>query len=43
VFNSFPENSVIGGNPAQNLKDWKKIIASQRLNLKKKRFKTDDN
>jgi len=43
VFNSFPKNSVIGGNPAQNLKDWKKIIASQRLNLKKKRFKTDDN
>jgi len=43
VFKSFPKNSVIGGNPAQNLKDWKKIIASQRLNLKKNRFKTDDN
>ena len=35
VFNTFPENSVIGGNPAQNLSDWKKIIASQKLNLKK--------
>jgi UDP-3-O-[3-hydroxymyristoyl] glucosamine N-acyltransferase len=43
VFNSFPKNSVIGGSPAQNLNDWKKIIASQRLNLKKQRFKTDDN
>ena len=43
VFNSFPKNSVIGGSPAQNLNDWKKVIASQRLNLKKQRFKTDDN
>ena len=43
VFSSFPKNSVIGGNPALNLNDWEKIIASQRLNLKKRRFKTDDN
>jgi UDP-3-O-[3-hydroxymyristoyl] glucosamine N-acyltransferase len=43
VFNTFPENSVIGGNPAQNLSDWKKIIASQKLNLKKRKFKTNDN
>jgi UDP-3-O-[3-hydroxymyristoyl] glucosamine N-acyltransferase len=43
VFNSFPKNSVIGGSPAQNLNDWKKIIASQRLNLKKQRFKANDN
>ena len=42
VFNTFPENSVIGGNPAQNLSDWKKIIASQKLNLKKRKFKTND-
>ena len=43
VFNTFPKNSVIGGNPAQNLSDWKKIIASQKLNLKKRKFKTNDN
>tara|TARA_X000000950_G_scaffold141429_1_gene175541 strand:+ start:3046 stop:4101 length:1056 start_codon:yes stop_codon:yes gene_type:complete len=43
VFNTFPENSVIGGNPAQNLSDWKKIIASQKLNLKKRKFKSNDN
>jgi len=43
VFNTFPENSIIGGNPAQNLSDWKKIIASQKLNLKKRKFKTNDN
>ena len=43
VFNSFPENSIIGGHPAQNLSDWKKIIASQKLNLKKRKFKTNDN
>ena len=43
VFNNFPKNSVIGGSPAQNLSDWKKIIASQKLSLKKRKFKNNDN
>jgi UDP-3-O-[3-hydroxymyristoyl] glucosamine N-acyltransferase len=37
VFNSFPENSKIGGSPAQNLLDWKKLIIFQRQNLKKRK------
>ncbi|MDA1135515.1 MAG: UDP-3-O-(3-hydroxymyristoyl)glucosamine N-acyltransferase [Proteobacteria bacterium] len=37
VFNSFPENSKIGGSPAQNLLDWKKLIISQRQNVKKRK------
>ena len=37
VFNSFPENSKIGGSPAQNLLDWKKLIISQRQNIKKRK------
>ena len=37
VFNSFPKNSKIGGSPAQDLLDWKKLIVSQRLNLKKRK------
>lgn len=37
VFNSFPKGSHIGGSPAQDIKAWKRMIASQRLNLKKKR------
>ena len=37
VFNSFPKNSKIGGSPAQDLLQWKKMIVSQRLNLKKKK------
>ena len=37
VFNSFPENSKIGGSPAQDLMEWKKLIVSQRLNLKKRK------
>ena len=41
VFNSFPKNSIIGGNPALNIKDWKKIVASQKLNLKKRKNNTN--
>ena len=37
VFNSFPENSKIGGSPAQDLMEWKKLIVSQRINLKKRK------
>ena len=37
VFNSFPENSKIGGSPAQDLMEWKKLVVSQRLSLKKRK------
>ena len=37
VFNSFPENSKIGGSPAQDLLNWKKLVVSQRLSLKKRK------
>ena len=37
VFNSFPENSKIGGSPALDLLEWKKMIVSQRRNLKKRK------
>ena len=36
VFNSFPENSKIGGSPAQDIINWKKLVVSQRLSLKKR-------
>ena len=37
VFTSFPKNSKIGGSPAQDLMEWKKLIVSQRLNVKKRK------
>ena len=37
VFNSFPENSKIGGSPAQDILNWKKLVVSQRLSLKKRK------
>lgn len=37
VFNSFPQNSKIGGSPAQNIIDWKRSVALQKLNLKKRK------
>ena len=37
VFNSFPEGSKIGGSPAQDINSWKRLIASQRLNSKKRK------
>ena len=39
VFNSFPDGSSIGGAPAQDMNDWKKLVASQRLNIKKRKKK----
>ena len=37
VFNSFPKSSKIGGSPAQDINSWKRLIASQRLNYKKRK------
>ena len=37
VFNSFPENSKIGGSPAQDIIDWKRTVAAQRLTIKKRK------
>ena len=37
VFNSFPKGSYIGGSPAQDIQAWKRMVASQRLNLKKRK------
>ena len=37
VFNSFPKGSYIGGSPAQDINAWKRMIAQQRLNLKKRK------
>ncbi len=42
VFNSFPKNSKIGGSPAQDLLQWKRLIVSQRLYLKKERNNKND-
>ena len=37
VFNNFPEDSKIGGSPAQDIIDWKRIVAAQRLTIKKRK------
>ena len=37
VFNNFPKGSYIGGSPAQDIKAWKRMIAAQRLDLKKRK------
>ena len=37
VFNSFPKASKIGGSPAQDINSWKRLVASQRLNYKKRK------
>ena len=37
VFNNFPKGSYIGGSPAQDIQDWKRMVALQRLNLKKRK------
>jgi len=37
VFNNFPKNSKIGGSPAQDINTWKRLVASQRLSLKKRK------
>ena len=38
VFNNFPKNSKLGGSPAQDINSWKRLVASQRLNLKKRKI-----
>ena len=37
VFNDFPDGSKIGGSPAQDINSWKRLVASQRLFLKKRK------
>ena len=37
VFNSFPKASKIGGSPAQDINSWKRLVASQRLNYRKRK------
>ena len=37
VFKNFPKNSKIGGSPAQDINSWKRLVASQRLNFKKRK------
>lgn len=37
VFNNFPKDSKIGGSPAQDIIDWKRIVAAQRLTIKKRK------
>ena len=39
VFNSFPKKSKIGGSPAQDINSWKRLVASQRINFKKRKKK----
>ena len=37
VFNNFPKGSKIGGSPAQDINSWKRLVVSQRINLKKRK------
>ncbi len=37
VFNNFPKDSYIGGSPAQDINSWKRMVAQQRLSLKKRK------
>jgi UDP-3-O-[3-hydroxymyristoyl] glucosamine N-acyltransferase len=39
IFNDFPKNSKIGGNPAQKLMDWQRLNIAQKQLLKKKELK----
>ena len=39
VFNNFPHDSHIGGSPAQDINAWKRMVATQRLSLKKRKNK----
>ena len=39
VFNNFPKGSRIGGSPAQDINSWKRLVVSQRVNLKKRKKK----
>jgi UDP-3-O-[3-hydroxymyristoyl] glucosamine N-acyltransferase len=42
VFNNFPKNSKIGGNPAQDLIGWQRLIILQKQELRKRKFKKND-
>ena len=42
VFNNFPKNSKIGGNPAQDLIGWQRLIIFQKQELRKRKFKKND-
>ncbi|MDB0048800.1 UDP-3-O-(3-hydroxymyristoyl)glucosamine N-acyltransferase [Alphaproteobacteria bacterium] len=42
IFNSFPKNSKIGGNPAQDLIGWQRLIIFQKQELRKRKFKKND-
>ena len=42
VFNNFPKNSKIGGNPAQDLIGWQRLIISQKKELRKRKFIKND-
>ncbi|MFL2828060.1 MAG: UDP-3-O-(3-hydroxymyristoyl)glucosamine N-acyltransferase [Candidatus Puniceispirillales bacterium] len=37
IFKDFPKNSKIGGNPAQYLMDWQRLIIAQKQLLKKRK------
>ena len=37
VFNNFPKDSNIGGSPAMDINAWKRLIAAQRLNYKRRK------
>ena len=39
VFNNFPKNSKIGGNPAQDLIGWQRLIILQKQELRKRKLK----
>ena len=42
IFKDFPKNSRIGGNPAQDLMDWQRLIIAQKQLLKKRKNSKDD-
>ncbi|MDC0531476.1 UDP-3-O-(3-hydroxymyristoyl)glucosamine N-acyltransferase, partial [Alphaproteobacteria bacterium] len=42
VFNNFPKNSKIGGNPAQDLIGWQRLIIFQKQEFKKRKLKKND-
>ena len=42
VFNNFPKNSKIGGNPAQDLIGWQRLIIFQKQELRKRKLKKND-
>ena len=41
IFKSFPKDSKIGGSPAQDLTEWKRLIIIQKQLLNRKNTKND--